>query len=117
MKVFASLLVFVAFLSLEAQAQPDPNYTLSLSSAAGLPGESVEIRVFLDFPNGEAVAAIVFGVCASPGDGSLVDNPCGGCCPNDCVATGIIEVGAALAATNNGQGREFLWAGYDDSSQ
>ena len=75
MRVFAFLLVFAAFSSLEAQAQPDPNYTLSLSSAAGLPGESVEIRVLLDFPNGEPIAGFVFGVCASPGDGSLVDIP------------------------------------------
>ncbi len=105
MRIFAFRLILGLFLTSLAQAQPDPNYTLSLSSATGLPGESVAIRVFLDFPQGLGVSGIAFGVCASPGDASLVDNPCmGGCCPIDCVTNGIMEMGAALAATNNGQG-------------
>ncbi len=83
MRVLVVLLASGLLLPLDVQGQPDPNYTLSLSSASGFQGELVDVTVFLDFPNGENVRGFSFGVCASPGDGSLVDNPCLGGIPND----------------------------------
>ena len=52
------------------------------------------------------MSGVSFGVCASPGDASLVDNPCLG--QNDCILNGIIVQGADLAATNNGSGPVFF---------
>ncbi len=109
MRVLAVLLASGSLLTFEAQAQPDPIYTLSMSSATGLPGESVEISVFLDIPRGLEVAGVSFSVCASPGDGSLVSIPC--LLANDCIDNGFMEMGAALAATNNGQG-PFLFVAH-----
>ena len=71
MKVTAILLASSFFLTFpitfptEAQTGPDPAYVLRLTSATGLPGESVEISVILDFPNGQNVIAVLMGVCAS----------------------------------------------------
>ena len=70
----------------------------------------MSISVHLDFPNGEPVAGITFSVCASPGDGSLVDVPCKNKLFPQCIEEGIVVPGAALAALNGGQGPQYFGA-------
>ncbi len=85
---------------------PDPAYVLSLSSAVAVSGEEVEISTFLSNPQGEDVSGIAFGVCADPS--GVVDVPCVGGIPNDCIDNAWIVQGSDLRATNNGFGAAFF---------
>ena len=92
-------LVFaLGFLPVSEGRAQNPNYSLSLNQAEELSGASVEISVFLDFPNGGFIHEISLGVCASPGHGSPVDSSCmeGPPFPTHCLANGIVVPGADL---------------------